>query len=102
LRLGDDAKIWLSVAAAKGAGRDFYFPEYADDPVLAGNARNVDGFKAATLNGRATYKSFTLQWLLHSRNKWVPTGEYGTIFGYPNFQQVDTRGLLEARFEPPI
>jgi outer membrane receptor for ferrienterochelin and colicin len=49
-----------------------------------------------------TYKSLTAQWLLHSRNKWVPTGEYGTIFGDPNFQQVDTRGLLEVRFEPQV
>src|SRR5439155_15960251 len=40
LRLGDDAKIWLSVAAAKEAGRDFYFPDYADDAALAGMARN--------------------------------------------------------------
>jgi outer membrane receptor protein involved in Fe transport len=102
LRLGDDAKLWMSVAAAKGAGRDFYFPEYADVPVLAGNARNIDGFKAATLNGRVTYKSLTAMWLVHSRNKWVPTGEFGTTFGDSNFQQVDTRGLLEVRFEPAI
>jgi outer membrane cobalamin receptor len=102
LRLGQDAKLWMSVAAAKGAGRDFYFPEYADVPVLAGNARNIDGFKAATLNGRVTYKSLTAMWLVHSRNKWVPSGEFGTTFGDSNFQQVDTRGLLEVRFEPTI
>jgi outer membrane receptor protein involved in Fe transport len=101
LRLGQDAKLWMSVAAAKGAGRDFYFPEYASDP-LAGNARNVDGFKAATLNGRFTYNWLTAMWLIHSRNKWVPTGEFGTIFGDQRFQQVDTRGLVEVRFEPPI
>src|SRR6185503_7835309 len=58
--------------------------------------------KAATVNGRFTYKSLTAQWLVHSRNKWVPTGEYGTIFGDSRFQQVDTRGLAEVRFEPTI
>src|SRR5258706_1839314 len=38
LRLSDDAALWMSVAAARGAGRDFYFPEFAD------TARNMDGF----------------------------------------------------------
>ena len=103
LRLGEDASMWLSVAAAKGAGRDFHFPEFVpDDPALAGNARDIDGFKSATVNGRVTYKALTAMWLLNSRNKWVPTAEYETIFGDPRLQQVDTRGLVEVRFEPQV
>jgi outer membrane receptor protein involved in Fe transport len=102
LKFGNDARLWMSVAAAKGAGRDFYFPEYADVPVLAGNARDIDGFKASTVNGRFTYKSLTAMWLLHSRNKWVPSGAYRTIFGDPRLQQSDTRGLVEVRFEPQL
>ncbi|HEX9296238.1 MAG TPA: TonB-dependent receptor [Polyangiaceae bacterium] len=102
VRLGDDASLWMSVAAGRGNGRDFYFPEYADVPVLAGNARDVDGSKSGTVNGRVTYKALTAMWLLQSRNKWVPTAEYDTLFGDRRFQQVDTRGLLEIRFEPEI
>jgi outer membrane receptor for ferrienterochelin and colicin len=102
VKLGDDMRLWTSVAAAKGTGRDFYFPEYADVPVLAGNARNLDGFKSATANGRFTYKSFTTSWFVNSRNKFSPTGEYGTVFGDPNFQQVDTRAFVETRFEPKV
>jgi outer membrane receptor for ferrienterochelin and colicin len=102
LRLSDDSTVWLSVAAAKGSGRDFYFPEYADVPGLAGNARDLDGFKSGTVNGRFTYKSLTAMWLLNSRNKSSPTGVYDTNFGDPRLQQVDTRGLLEVRFEPKV
>jgi len=101
-RFSDHASLWMSVAAAKGAGRDFYFPESSDVPGLAGNARDIDGFKAATLNGRVTYKTLTAMWFVHSRNKWVPTSEYDTLFGDSRFQQIDTRALLEVRFEPRV
>src|SRR5689334_6296080 len=92
LKLGSDASLWTSVAAAKAAGRDFYFPEYADVPTLAGNARGLDGFESGTVNGRFTYKSFTAMWFLHSRDKSIPTAEYDTEFGDPRFHQTDTRG----------
>jgi len=97
LRLGSDAALWMSVAAARGSGRDFYFPEFGD------TARNVDGFKSGTYNGRLTWKAFTATWLVQSRNKWVPTAEFqDVLFNDARFQQVDTRGLLEVRFEPVI
>jgi outer membrane receptor for ferrienterochelin and colicin len=102
LKLGQDASLWMSIAGAKGAGRDFYFREFAGVPTLAGHARGLDGFESGTLNGRATYKSLTAMWFLHSRNKSIPTAEYDTAFGDARFQQVDTRGLLEVRFEPEL
>ena len=102
LKLGPSAALWTSIAAAKGAGRDFYFPEYADVPTLAGNARGLDGFESGTINGRITYKSLTAMWFLHSRDKSIPTAEYDTLFGDSRFHQVDTRGLFEVRFEPEL
>jgi len=101
LKLGPEASLWMSIAAAKGAGRDFFFPDFAAAPT-AGNARSLDGFEAGTLNGRATYKSLTAMWFLHSRDKSIPTAEYDTEFGDSRFRQVDTRGLLELRFEPEL
>ncbi|HKQ67891.1 MAG TPA: TonB-dependent receptor [Polyangiaceae bacterium] len=101
LRLGDDAKFWMSVAAARSAGRDFYFPEFASAPG-GGNVRDLDGFKSATVNGRLTFKSFTAMWLVNSRNKFVPSAEFDTIVGDARLQQVDTRGMVELRFEPKI
>jgi len=76
--------------------------EYASDPATGGYARQVDGFQTETVNGRIWYKALTAQWLLTSRDKTLPSGEFETIFGDPRTHFVDTRGLLELRFEPKV
>jgi len=102
VRLSPDATVWTSVSAAVGHGRNFYFKEFAGVPGAAGQARDLDGFRAATVNGRFTWRAFTAQWFLHSRDKHMPTAQFGTSFGDPALHQVDTRGVLELRFEPAI
>lgn len=113
-RIAPDAGIWTSVAGARGFGTDHYFEELRYDPndpnapkdangkVYDGNARGVDDFTAATINGRVWWKSLTLQWFLHSRNKTLPATEYGTTLNDPRSHFSDTRGFLEARFEPQL
>lgn len=129
-RFGNDAGAWMSVAAAHGAGRDYYFPEMvtgSNTPSNAsqnacqvgtapgsangvasnglpcdGNARGVDSFNAFTVNGRAWWKSLTLQWFLTTRKQFLPSGEYATTFNDPNTNFTDTRGFVEARFEPNV
>ncbi|MGH7437903.1 MAG: TonB-dependent receptor plug domain-containing protein, partial [Polyangiaceae bacterium] len=102
VRLSPDAGGWVSVAGAHGSGRDYFFNEYDADPATGGWARAVDGFDAGTVNGRIWYKALTLQWLYTSREKTLPSGEFATIFGDPRTHFVDTRGLVELRFEPQI
>ncbi|MEO6420697.1 MAG: TonB-dependent receptor, partial [Polyangiaceae bacterium] len=104
IRLGTDGGVWTSVSAAHGSGRDFFFPgAVAAGPAdVAGNARNLDSFNTATVSGRAWYKSLTVQWFFNSRKKTVPLSFDGSIFGDPRSHVADTRGLIEARFEPQI
>ncbi len=102
LRFSPDSGAWTSVAVARGSGRDYFFQEYASDPATGGNARGIDGFQTETVNGRIWYKALTAQWLLTSRDKTLPSGEFETIFGDPRTHFVDTRGLLELRFEPNV
>jgi outer membrane receptor protein involved in Fe transport len=94
--------MWTSVAGAYGSGRDYYFKEYASDAATGGNSRNADALEAGTINGRFWWKSFTLQWFLTSRKKQVPSGEFGTFLGDGRTFIADTRGTLEARFEPKV
>lgn len=97
-----DAGLWTSVSAAHSAGADYYFKEFASDAATGGYSRGNDGFDAGNVTGRAWYKWATLQWYLNSRNKNLPSGEYGTIFGDSRLHFVDTRGTVELRLEPKI
>jgi outer membrane receptor for ferrienterochelin and colicin len=99
LKFGPDAGLWMSVSGMKAHGRDYYFPEFADE---GGWARGVDGFKAGTLQGRVWWKSLTMQWFLHSHDKQLPTGAYDTLFADPRTRLADTRGFVEGRFEPKL
>ncbi|HEX8796683.1 MAG TPA: TonB-dependent receptor [Polyangiaceae bacterium] len=102
VRFSPDSGFWTSVAAAYGAGRDYYFRDFASDAATQGNSRGSDGLEAGTVNGRVWWKSLTLQWFLTSRKKQLPAGEFGTILGDPRTYFQDTRGVLEARFEPKV
>jgi outer membrane receptor for ferrienterochelin and colicin len=102
VQFSKDGGAWTSVAVARGAGRDYFFQEYASDPATGGYARGIDGFQTETATGRIWYKALTAQWLLTSRDKTLPSGEFQTIFGDPRMHFVDTRGLLEVRFEPNV
>ncbi len=114
VRFAPDAGFWATVSGQQGAGRDFFFPEYVSDPrdpkaqiganglPTDGNTRGTDRQQGGMLTGRLWYKAFTLQWFLNSRRKYLPTGEYDTIFGDRSARFGDTRGMLEARFEPQV
>ncbi len=109
LRFSKDAGAWTSVSGAHGTGRDFFFPEFVGQPdprrpgaTYDGNVRGVDGFDAATVSGRAWFKSLTVQWFLTSRNKTIPAGLRGSVLGDARTHDADTRGFVEARFEPQI
>ncbi len=107
VRLGPQAGAWMSVAGAHSAGRDFYFPEFAQQPTLVspgvdGMARGVDGFDAGTVHGSAWWGPVSLTWFLHRRDKHVPTAAYGTLLGDSRTRLRDTRGFLEARFEKKL
>ena len=92
--LGPDAGLWTSAAVAHSSGRNFYFPELAD------NARGADGFDAGTLEGRYYRKWFSAGWYLQSHHKRLPTGEYDTLLADPRTEQTDSRASLELKAEP--
>ncbi|MBL0194173.1 MAG: TonB-dependent receptor [Myxococcales bacterium] len=114
LRLGEDGGVWTSLAIARSGGRDFYFPEYRNDPRATdpelgadglpsdGNVRNADGFSAGSIGGRAWWRFITVQWMLSHRTKSIPTGAYESVLGDPRSKVRDTRGLVELRVEPNL
>jgi outer membrane receptor protein involved in Fe transport len=96
--------IWTSIAAGVSEGRDFFFPEYVPDgpAEIAGRSHGLDGARFATLNGRAWWRELSVAWWLNTHLKHLPTGQYEALFGDGRARQSDTRGFVEARFEPRI
>ncbi len=123
-RISKDAGVWTSVSGAHALGRDYYFEELRDNPrgtpdpsdptqtipprtdyygkPYDGWARGVDGFDAGMINGRFWWKSLTVQWFINTRKKTLPSTEYETVLNDPRDQFTDTRGFVEARFEPRL
>ena len=97
VRFSETSGFWASVSGLQGGGyRDIYFPEFND------TARGNDRQFAGMFTGRFWWKDFTVQWLLNSRKKFLPTAESGTIFNNPTTHFSDTRGMVEAKYEPQV
>jgi len=101
VRLGPDTGFWASFAAARGVGRDFFFPELKS-PTFDGNVRNADHFDAGTIAARFFHKAFTVQATFHERTKVLPTAAFETLPGDPRTRFTDQRMFIEARFEPRL
>jgi outer membrane receptor for ferrienterochelin and colicin len=93
--LGNDSGVWTSVAAARSGGREVTIPG-------VGTTESFDAFEAATLTGRAWWRSLTLQWFATHRDQLLPTAAFGTRFDDVRTRWRDTRGLVEVRFEPRL
>jgi outer membrane receptor protein involved in Fe transport len=103
-KLSDDAGITTSISVGRAAGKDYFVPEYVADgpPQVAGNSRGLDGFNMGTVNGRVYWKFITAQWFANHHNKFLPIGQFDTLFGDGRTRQADTRLFLEAKAEPKI
>jgi len=101
---GPHAGAWLSLAGGTSRGRDFFFPEYVTDgpPEVAGDVRGLDGAHFGTLSGRAWWRELSLAWSFNHHLKHLPTGQYEALLGDGRARQQDTRGFIEARYEPRI
>jgi outer membrane receptor protein involved in Fe transport len=110
---GKRSGMWASASIMNAAGATFVYPEVAqliasgergavDERARTGEARGIDGWTAASMGGRIWVGDFTAQWFAASRSKQLPTGVGGTLFGAADTRYGDTRGLLEARYEPRL
>ncbi len=99
--LGKNGSLWTSAAVARGSGRDFFFSDFASGR-SGGYSRGADDFTAATLEGRAAYKSLSAHWFWTTHEKEIPTGAYQTLLGDPRTLQRDSRAALELRAEPQL
>jgi len=100
-----NAGLWMTVAAARSEGRDYYFPEYVQETQgspTPGWSRGADGFHSSGLRGEAWWRFLSLRWWWNDHDKRLPAGSFESLLGDPRSHQRDRRGLLEARATPKL
>ncbi len=98
---GEDGGWWASAGGVASQGGDYVFPELADS-VTGGVSEGADGSRAGGARGRLWKGDFTLQGYWNTRDKRIPTGPYGTLLADARARSADTRGFVEARWEPTL
>lgn len=100
--LGEHGGVWAQAALARGAGRDFDFPELAGEAPGSTRVVDRDAFDSGTVEGQVLWKSISGRWFWHTHDKVIPTAPYSTILGDSRTRQRDTRMTLELRAEPEL
>jgi outer membrane receptor for ferrienterochelin and colicins len=95
--LGARSGFSLSLAGAHSDGRELKLPTTPPTSV-----DHVERFDAVTGQARAKWRDLSLTGFVTFREQDIPAGAYGALVGDPRNWVRDTRGLLEARFEPEL
>ncbi len=86
---GKDGLLSVSRYDSQGQRR-LYFPEFAD--TAGGIVERLDGDRATKVFGSARLGRVTIQGLVSTREKHVPTASWDTTFGDPRYFTNDNRG----------
>ena len=89
----------LSGILGKIAGQDLYFPEFDNPDTNNGKAENMDRDTYYGVFTSLAYKNLSLQGILASREKRIPTASYGTTFNDRRYRTRDSRGIIELKYE---
>ncbi len=80
-------------------GPTLFFREFDSPETHRGIARNCDYDRFYSAFGKLSYQDLTLTGVFHSREKGIPTGAYGTVFGDPRNRTIDTRAYLDLKYD---
>jgi iron complex outermembrane receptor protein len=80
-------------------GQDLYYEEYDDPSTNNGLAEGLDRDKYYGLLTIIPYGEFTLQGMMTSREKGVPTAPFGTVFNGDDAKTLDKRKFIELKYD---
>ncbi|HZQ69930.1 MAG TPA: TonB-dependent receptor [Terriglobales bacterium] len=76
-----------------------YFPQFNTPQTNNGIAISADDDQIGSALATITFRDFTLQGLYGVREKGIPTGPYGTVFGDSRTRTTDAHQYLDLRYE---
>lgn len=83
-------------------GQDIYYEEYDDPSTNNGIAENLDWDKYYGLLTTVTYGDFTLQGIVTSREKGIPTGAWEMAFNDGSARSLDERRFIELKYDNDV
>jgi outer membrane receptor for ferrienterochelin and colicins len=92
-------EVLVSGTYANNRGPQLFFPEFNTPETRDGIARNCDYERYQSGFGKFAFKDFTLTGVYHNREKGVPTGSYGVVFGDPLNRTIDTRAYVDLKYD---
>jgi len=80
-------------------GENLYYEEYDDPSTNYGIAKGVDYDKNYGVLAKITYGDFSLQGIVTSRKKGIPTGAWEVNFNDPAAKTIDKHKFIELKFD---
>ena len=94
------AQFVLSASYYDSQGnRNLYFPEFNQPANNNGIAHNLDGEEALNLYGSLVWKDLTLSAAYVTRDKYIPTASWSTLFNDPRYNTEDDHGYLDLKWQ---
>jgi outer membrane receptor for ferrienterochelin and colicins len=97
-KFGSGLETLISATGYSSRGQNFHFREFDTPETNNGWADRCDKEKAANLFARATFKSLSFESAYTSREKWIPTAAWGTLFNNGQDMTIDKRGYLDFSY----
>lgn len=98
-RFENGLELFISGSIFQSKGQDLFFQEFHQRQNHNGLAKGCDGEESHSTFARMSFKDFTLEGVYSSREKGIPTGSYGTVFGDPDTRTTDARGYLNLKYD---
>ena len=96
--LGKGANLLISASVFNNIGQNLYFPQYDSPATNYGWAVNMDGEKGYHTFANLIWRGWSFLAYFNSREKLVPTAQYGSMFNDRGTKMVDGRGFLESAY----
>jgi iron complex outermembrane receptor protein len=95
---GIDMLLSGTVYDSAGASR-LFFPAFNSPATDNGIAEYADGDSSENLFGNLTFGHFTLESVISTREKHIPTASFGTVFNDSRTRTVDSAGYVDLLYD---
>jgi outer membrane receptor for ferrienterochelin and colicins len=98
----NDVDVSISGTAGRTDGKDIYFPEYDALETNNGVAHNLDWERFGNVLATVRYGKWSLQNMITTRSKGIPTGAFDVVFNDPSTKTLDVFSNTGLVYEDEI